>query len=303
MQKIFVGDVQGCGEEFKALAERATATFGSDFELWSVGDLINRGPKNLLALGVMRSLQEDGRGKVVVGNHEIGLLRVWLGLRDIQPKSTYAEILDSPDAQGWLDWIRVQPVVLCDEIEGSRFAMVHAAAHPDWTIDELQNAARRIEARLASRDLADVRALLASDEVLGGIAGSATTDVSLLEDRDALGRLTRCRSIDDAGTWSSSDPGKKRTPWHVEWAKRSHDYGVVYGHWSRQGLHVAPWLRGLDTGCVHHGRGRDGYLTAWLPGAPVSLFDGEASSKQTSVEAFDLPDDRFWKIAALQRYY
>ena len=55
---------------------------------------------------------------------------------------------------------------------------------------------------------------------------------------------------------------------------------------------MAPGLRGLDSGCVHHGRGRDGQLTAWLPdGAPRPSG------------AFDVPDDRFWQVPAKRRYY
>jgi hypothetical protein len=58
-----------------------------------------------------------------------------------------------------------------------------------------------------------------------------------------------------------------------------------------QGLHVAAQLRGLDTGCVHHGRdNRDGQLTAWLP-------DPNASAP------FDVPDGRFWHIPARRIYY
>jgi hypothetical protein len=64
----------------------------------------------------------------------------------------------------------------------------------------------------------------------------------------------------------------------------------VYGHWSLQGLHVARGLRGLDTGCVHHGRGRDGFLTAWLPDPAAD-------------EPFGLPDAAFWKIPARRAYY
>ena len=64
----------------------------------------------------------------------------------------------------------------------------------------------------------------------------------------------------------------------------------MYGHWARQGLHVAAGLRGLDTGCVHHGRGRDGWLTAWLP---------EAASS----DPFATPDTSFWKIPARRAYY
>ena len=89
--------------------------------------------------------------------------------------------------------------------------------------------------------------------------------------------------------------GSRATPpghcgWHREWAARRHDYAVVYGHWALQGLHLAPGLRGLDTGCVHHGRGRTGFLTAWLP-------------DPGSAAPFSLPDDSFWQIPARRAYY
>ncbi len=81
-------------------------------------------------------------------------------------------------------------------------------------------------------------------------------------------------------------------PGHELWAANAHDYGLVYGHWSMQGLHVAPRLRGLDSGCVHHGRGRDGFLTAWVPDTaqrdPFAATAAEAS---------------LWLIPANRAYY
>src|SRR4030095_10964801 len=92
---------------------------------------------------------------------------------------------------------------------------------------------------------------------------------------DLLGRLTRARSVDASGSWSSDEPTGRQRAWAAAWLEREHDYALFYGHWAMQGLHVAPWLRGLDTGCVHHGRGRAGALTAWSPdptrGRPVGL--------------------------------
>ena len=45
MQPIFVGDVQGCVDEFSELLDRARHSFGAGgFTLWIVGDLVNRGP-------------------------------------------------------------------------------------------------------------------------------------------------------------------------------------------------------------------------------------------------------------------
>ena len=103
-----------------------------------------------------------------------------------------------------------------------------------------------------------------------------------------LARLTSCRSVSRTGRWSKHEPVAPDVAWHAAWSERRHDYGVVYGHWAMQGLHVAPGLRGLDTGCVHHGR--DGFLTAWLP-------DWKRD------DAFAVPDEGFWQVRARRRYY
>ena len=121
-------------------------------------------------------------------------------------------------------------------------------------------------ARLAAPDRREAIALLAADPARD-------------PDRDLLGRLTQCRSVTRAGGWSAELPGGELEAWHRRAGRRAqHDYCVVYGHWALQGLHVAPRLRGLDTGCVHHGRGRDGVLTAWLP-------------DPTAATPFDVPDE------------
>jgi len=166
--------------------------------------------------------------------------------------------------------------------------MVHASSHPDWSLEDLAATAERISERLAgSREAA--RDFLAID-----VDGDCDADADTRSLRDSLARLTRCRSIAPDGRWSSEEPESPDRAWHRVWAHRAHRYGIVYGHWARQGLHVDDGLRGLDTGCVHHGRGRDGFLTAWLP---------ESRPRSDGRRPFDRPDDRFWHIPARRRYY
>ena len=96
--------------------------------------------------------------------------------------------------------------------------------------------------------------------------------------------------------WSSDgSPHAAGEPWHAAWSRREHRYGVVYGHWASQGLHIATGLRGLDTGCVHHGRGRDGFLTAWLPAAGDDPGPGEGPFRDSAPV--------LWQIPARRRYY
>lgn len=275
MQPIFVGDVQGCADELAELLDRAEGQFGDEFELWSVGDLINRGPDNRSALGRVRDLEALGRARYVLGNHEVTLLRCWLGLRSVSPYDTFRDILDAPDADDWMEWLRRRPLAETGRLGGQDFAMVHASVHPDWSLADVESAARTVEAHLRG-PLDEVRSFL------GG--PFAPRD-------DLLGRLTRCRSVDADGGWSPELPEIAGVrAWHAVWSEAGHSYGVVYGHWALQGLHVAPGLRGLDTGCVHHGRGRDGMLTGWLP-------------DPSAARPFDVPDEHFWQVPARRAYY
>ena len=281
MRPIFVGDVQGCADELDDLLGRVEKRLGGGFALWYVGDLVNRGPAN----GASRARARPRRGRpraLVLGNHEIHLIRAALGLEQPRALDTYTEVLEHPDARGWIDWLRRRPVAETGALGAARFVMVHAAVHPDWTLDEVAEKARAIERLLGHEDEASPRAFLAGerDRELG----------------DALRLMTLCRGMTPDGRWSPDYPGSRdergtaRVAWHEVWSERAHAYGVVYGHWAMQGLHVAPRLRGLDTGCVHHGRDHDGYLTAWLPDP-----DG--------AEPFATPDARFLEVLAHRRYY
>lgn len=273
MQRIFAGDVQGCADELAELVSRARSEFGGDFEVWLVGDLVNRGPASLRALEIARDLEAAGRARLVLGNHELALLRVAFGLRPLRREDTFRDVLEAGDE--WIEWLRGQPILIADRLGAERFAMVHASAPPGLALDLLAARAAQLAARLAaSRD--EAIALLASDP-----ARSA--------DADLLAQLTSCRSIDARGRWSSREPERPSDAWHARWSAGNTPYGVVYGHWATQGLHVARGLRGLDSGCVYHGAFGDRWLTAWVP---------EPSDERP----FRTPDERFWRIPARAQY-
>jgi bis(5'-nucleosyl)-tetraphosphatase (symmetrical) len=277
VQPIFVGDVQGCAAELDELMARAQARFGTAFELWLVGDLINRGPANLELLSRIRTLVERGRCRYVLGNHEISLIRAAWALRDPQPMDTFHDVLAAPGLEDWIEWLRRRPLAETGAVGARPFAMVHAAVAPEWSLDEIRERARAVEARLGGDDAARARELLAADPRDDPVA-------------DDLARFTRCRSVRRDARWTSREPARPAEAWHHAWAGAGHEYGLVYGHFATQGLHVAPGLRGLDSGCVHQGWGRDTCLTAWLPDTRRD-------------DPFALPDDGFWQAEARRRYY
>jgi bis(5'-nucleosyl)-tetraphosphatase (symmetrical) len=282
MRPVFVGDVQGCADELDDLLGRVAERLGAGFALWQVGDLVNRGPANVRVLARMRDLVEAGRGHAVLGNHEIHLLKAAFGLERPRALDTYTEVLAHPDAREWIAWLRRLPVAVIATLGETPFAMVHAAVHPDWALDDVAERANAIGELLGHADESVARAFLAGER-----------DRELA---DALGLFTLCRGMTPDGRWSPEYPGSRdargiaRVAWHEPWSARGHAYGVVYGHWAMQGLHVAPGLRGLDTGCVHHGRDHDGFLTAWLP-------------EPGDMRPFATPDSRFLKVLAHRRYH
>jgi len=279
VQPIFVGDVQGCADELEEILARGDQEFGSGWVLWLVGDLVNRGPANVRVLERVRERVDQGRAHLVLGNHDLAFLRAYHGLAEPGPRDTLRELLDHPAAGDWAEWLRHQPLVASGEVGSRSFLMVHASLDPSWSLREARLQIERVEAELGHAEIGRCLALLQRD-------GPLTPEARL------LGRVTRCRSVGPADEWSASVPDAAigQVAWHERWSECEHDYGVVYGHWALQGLHVAAGLRGLDTGCVHHGRDHDGFLTAWVP-------DPHAP------DPFAVSQTRFWQVRARRRYY
>ena len=111
MRRIFVGDIQGCLAQLRALLEAADFARGRDV-LVPVGDMVNKGPDSE---GVL-DLLIDVEAKPVLGNHDLH----WLD----QGKGSVAH----------REWLRAQPLVRVDE----DVIAVHAGLHPEWEEVHLQ---------------------------------------------------------------------------------------------------------------------------------------------------------------------
>src|SRR5574343_443224 len=142
MATYAIGDIQGCYDSLQRLL--AVCAFDPAHDrLWLVGDLVNRGPKSLETLRLMRNL---GRAALtVLGNHDLYLLMVAEGGAKFRGKDdTLQAIFDAPDCAELLDWLRHQP--LC-HTEGN-FCLVHAGLLPQWTAARARELAREVEAAL-----------------------------------------------------------------------------------------------------------------------------------------------------------
>lgn len=219
-QRIFVGDVQGCADELEDLLE-ALPYDPARIDLWFVGDLVNRGPASAR---VLRRVIALGAGSVL-GNHDLHLLAVAAGTRSPRDQDTFDDVLDAPDRESLLRWLRTRPLVK----EWDDLVLVHAGLSPAW------------------EDPRAVAAPLERSIARGRIPW---------DDPD-LRFLTSVRHCDEAGRRPTDDkaPPSGFAPWDVHYrgARR-----VVFGHWASRGRFRSGRVRGLDSGCVWGGR-----LTAW----------------------------------------
>ena len=249
MALYVVGDVQGCDVQLAQLIERVERD-DSHAHWFFVGDLVNRGPASLAALRRIRNMGE--RAGCVLGNHDLHLLAVAEGLRKPGRSDTLTALLQAPDRNELLDWLRHRP--LAQRIDGH--LMVHAGVLPQWSASQTLALAQEVESRLRGPDW---------HELLRGMMGNLPTawDDNLAGiDRwrcilNALTRLRYCSADGHMVLQPSETDLQAPTPplaWYDLPQRATSDVTVVFGHWAQRGLTLRTNLIGLDSGCVWGGK-------------------------------------------------
>jgi bis(5'-nucleosyl)-tetraphosphatase (symmetrical) len=269
MARYAIGDIQGCCDELEALLQRCKFSAERD-ELWFVGDLVNRGPKSLETLRLVRAL--GANATVVLGNHDLHLLALAFGSRR-KPKDvdTLAAVLEAPDRDQLLEWLLGRPLAVFDEPRGD--FLVHAGLVPEWTPRAAAKLAREVEAVL--RD--DPRAVF---DAMYGNKPEKWSDSLRGMDRlrfviNAFTRMRFCRRNGTVDLKMKGKPGEQPAdflPWFDVPERQSRGVRVVCGHWSTLGFVRRPDLMALDTGCVWGGSLTAVDLDAEVP--PVQLACG-----------------------------
>lgn len=212
-RRVFIGDIQGCREELERLLEALKFDASRD-TLEPVGDFVNRGPDSLGTLRLLKSLNAGG----VLGNHDLHLLAARRGERTLKPTDTLTQVLEAPDCDELLAWLREKPFIKA----WPGILLVHAGLSPAWKDPVAELSGLDPEVRHPNIDVA-----------------------------------TRIRWCNEKGEMPvpETDPprGPGYRPWYEILAGRFEET-IVFGHWARPGLVKRPGLRGLDSGCVWGGR-------------------------------------------------
>ena len=253
MATLAIGDIQGCYDSFRQLLEVCAFDPARD-RLWLVGDLVNRGPRSLETLRYVRDL--GPAAVTVLGNHDLYLLMVAFGgARKRGKDDTIQPILDAPDGQDLLHWLRRQP--LC-HTEGN-FCMVHAGLLPQWTAAQARELASEVETLLQGPNFVDLL-----NKMWGSEPAAWSDDLRGWDRlRVVVNAMTRMRFCTPQGEMEFRIKGELANapaghlPWFDVPGRRSAETVLVTGHWSALGLKVTPNLLALDSGCLW-----GGHLTA-----------------------------------------
>jgi bis(5'-nucleosyl)-tetraphosphatase (symmetrical) len=244
-----IGDLQGCGDPLERLLDVVGFSPSRD-TLFVLGDLVNRGPDSLGVLKRLRGL--EGAANCLLGNHDLHLLAVAHGVRRPHRSDTLDAILDAPDRDDWLNWLRQQHLAL----HAHGWLMVHAGVLPQWDAAQTVSLAREVEAMLQGPDLAEFLPQMYGNKP----ARWKNSLVGADRWRCVINSLTRMRFCAADGTMEfdakegAGAAPEGFMPWFEVPGRRTADTPVAFGHWSTLGLINRDDLLSLDTGCVWGGQ-------------------------------------------------
>lgn len=248
MATYAIGDIQGCFVEFKKLLKKIKFNKDKD-TLWICGDLVNRGPDSLKTLQYIRSL--GSAAKCILGNHDLHLMAIYYTSAELRSNDTLAEVVNSPDAEELMFWLRQQPLFHFD-VE-LNCAMVHAGIYPGWNIEDCLAYAKEVE------DVIKGDSYLSFFHSMYGNRPDYWKPS--LKNMDRLRFITnvfsRMRYVDRSGTLNfkvKCGPSKQTDaslyPWYELAKKHIKHNRVVFGHWSSLESKQYGNCFALDSGCL-----------------------------------------------------
>lgn len=252
MALYLIGDIQGCDDALQKLLDKIGFSPSRDTVVL-LGDLVNRGPDSA---AVLRRVQGYGASALsLLGNHDLHLLGVAHGARKPSRKDTLAGLLEAPDSEAMLEWVRQQHMALHMQIDGGDLLMVHAGVLPQWTVGDTLVLAAEVESVLRGPALGEFLLTMYGNEPAQW-SDSLTGSARLRAIVNALTRMRFC-SADGVMEFESKDGAATAPegfmPWFDVPGRKTANATVAFGHWSTLGWLSRPDLLSTDTGCVWGG--------------------------------------------------
>ncbi len=252
MPTYAIGDVQGCFAELEKLLAHIQFNPRND-TLWFTGDIVNRGPRSLEVLRFIKSLGE--KHITVLGNHDLHVIAVALGVHQINSMDTVQDILQAPDKNALITWLRHRPLLHAAtmNVNQKNYVMTHAGLAPAWSLAEAKKLAQEVETVLRSEHPQYFLEHMYGNEPAQWHAQLTGADRL----RCITNYFTRLRFCDEDGRMDFAYKGDIKNapaalhPWFEIKNRINKNTNIIFGHWAAlEGRATVPHIYPLDTGCV-----------------------------------------------------
>ncbi len=252
MSTYAIGDIQGCYRPLRCLLDELAFDPAHD-RLWLAGDLVSRGPDSLAVLRYLHGLGDAVT--FVLGNHDLHLLAVVEGFRQPHPADKLDAVLQAPDRDQLLAWLRHGKLLHWDA--GLGYALVHAGIPPQWDLPQASACARELEAVLQSENYREFLAHMYGNQPKRWRDDLAGYDRLRLI-TNYFTRMRFCTpdgELEFATKTGATDAPPGFAPWFSHARRQTRRDRILFGHWAAlEGQADAPNIYALDTGCVWGGR-------------------------------------------------
>ncbi len=251
MATYAIGDIQGCYDALRRLLDQLSFDPAKD-TLWFVGDLVNRGPDSLRTLRFIKKLGDAA--VAVLGNHDLHLLALSAGNDKHGGKSNLDKVLDAPDRDALIDWLRQRPVMHYDP--KLQISMIHAGLAPQWTMADAMACARELQYVLRGTGYRDYLLDIYGNQP--DLWSNTLTGMDRL--RFITNCFTRLRYCDTEGRLALKEKGpidsqsESVIPWFLVPNRKTAGNRIIIGHWSTLGYYTDHNIWAIDTGCVWRGQ-------------------------------------------------
>lgn len=248
MATYIVGDLHGCFKEFQLLLDKAQFDEKQD-EIWLTGDLVSRGNDSLSCLRFVKSL--GNKAKMVLGNHDLHLLSMLLGIKSVKPSDNLQAVFTASDREELQTWLRNQPLMV--QHPKHKFLLVHAGISPEWDLMTATQCAREAESVLQGEQYGDYIAQMYEnypDRWNSNLQGIDRWRYIV----NVFTRMRFCyldKRLDFACKLPIEQAPQELKAWFELDNPLFNEQHIIFGHWaSLMGQCSHPNIYALDTGCA-----------------------------------------------------
>lgn len=236
-----VGDVQGCFDGFIKLIKKINFDPKQD-QIILLGDTINRGHQSI---EMIRFIMNNPNIKMVLGNHEIYVIALYLNAIENKETHTVSSILNAKDNDKIFAFLRKQP--LLRRYDNNIF--VHAGILPSVSITQAIKDAKQVGKIINSSKAKEFlsRFFLHIPQQMS----KNNLEEKLKLTLSYLCYMRMCRSDNTLDLKYKGSPIHARTdikPWFDLRDKNNHN--IFFGHWAALGVFSKPGFYCLDSGYV-----------------------------------------------------